>query len=694
MRIVKENNVIDFARFAFESNNPKASYVCKTVQYIEEEVFATPDVDDVDIFVEGELVKKHIPMLNRPRRETINVFHCEHCGHAYDIKELKIKDNVIHCDCGQSIAIENLRPYDMIDNYYSSSDMLTLMHNIKNGTVNKLNVPVILRNNYFYCPECHKTEDIFSYKKIGGELICNCGAHYTFDECKIEYNTRHLETITGGLYFNDNKISISLVEQQRDLDHNDNYFWGTGTSRVTMNLETGYTFLSNTGCSYTETNKVWKRYNEGKAPKMFNATYCDMYWNHLNSLSSAKVREMFIKYANYPNLIDLINKNRRMLDNKIEKKLAMQIDEYMTTFLNKKFGYGIKSLTEIVKEEGDKTDKYDTLALFVRHNRFVNANYRDLKYNLSTMFSNIKSSSCRKAFRKLHRETNQPILDFINVHTPVSKSLRKKVCADYKNERLDWNDGIFLFVPMSQYITNKENLNKLYNLLKFKYCATYNVNDAIELWLKFRSEEYITNIKTYDEFNSKFWNMRDSIGMLNRIRNVYGDDWNEDSIVFHNEKQYHDALIEITRSQTFKDILDAKRRAEMSEPFKMEEEVFELQNKDITIALNEYELSKIGNEMHICVGGYGNEVRNHNCRIAYIKHNDEYIACLELRAKKNKNKSVVYELRQAKLKYNNFVGTNETYYKIVSDWCEDNQIKIETKDMEPNFKNRNLDVEF
>ena len=185
--------------------------------------------------------------------------------------------------------------------------------------------------------------------------------------------------------------------------------------------------------------------------------------------------------------------------------------------------------------------------------------------------------------------------------------------------------------------------------------------------------------------------MRDSLYTIQRIKVVYGQDWSEDSVKFHNEKQFHDDLVAIVNSQHFRELQDAKRKAELSEPFKMEDDVFKLQNKDITIALNEYELSKIGSEMHICVGGYGYDVRNRGCRIAYIKHNDKYMACLELRVNSSK-KETTYTLHQAKLKYNEYVGTNEKYYKIVSDWCKANNIKISTNDMIQRFDNNQKQI--
>lgn len=671
MKIVKKYNVIDFAKYAFNSNKPNASYVYTTIQYTDD----FPDDLGYTSWLESRK-RKHVD---------VDMFYCEQCREKYDLKTLKIKDNTIYCNCGHTVHVNDLRPYDVINIYYSSERDLTTMHNINNGTVNKLNVPSIIRNQYFYCPECHKTGNIYSYKKENGILTCTCGAHYTFDECKLVPTTGTF-IIAGGLYIDNNKISLSVIKQHYDLDRNGNYFWSTGNTRCTMNIETGYTYLTNTGCCYTENNKMWKKYNKSNAPRMFNATYCELNFHHIVEVSNAKTKELVLKYSKYPNLVKNINDNKSKLQNILEKKISLQIDNYMTAYLNNKYSYKIKSLVEIIKEEGKTTDRFDTLDLLIKHNRFINADYKDLKCNLPILYNNIKSSNIRKYFRKMHRETNRPILDLVSATASMSKSLRKKIANDYTGKILDWNDGIFLFITMAQHFEKKENVNKLYDILKFKYCANYDIDYAIEFWLKFRSEEYISNLKSYKTFENKLWDIKDSIRMINTIKSVYGDDWNMNSIDFHNEEQYHDSLMEIIGSKSFRDARDARRKAEMSEPFKMEEAVFELQNKNITIALNEYELSKIGAEMHICVGGYGNAVKNGNCRIAYIQENGEYKACLELRSFKQKDKQV-YELHQAKLKYNELVGTNEKYYKIVSDWCKDNNIKIVTGDMNKTANN-------
>jgi hypothetical protein len=332
--------------------------------------------------------------------------------------------------------------------------------------------------------------------------------------------------------------------------------------------------------------------------------------------------------------------------------------------------------------------------MLVLHNRFINADYANLTKTLPRVLDFLKFNKISNKYTKLNRETNQPIYDLCNAFANISKSLRKKITNDIINasEPLSYDDKFFIFLIVADYFKNKENVNKLYNLImNNKNINFYRINDGLNLWFKFRDEKYISNIKTIEEFSEKLRHMRDSIYTIQRIKKVYGQDWNEDSVKFHNEKQFHDDLIAIVNSEHFRELQDAKRKAELSEPFKMEDDVFKLQNKDITIALNEYELSKIGSEMHICVGGYGYDVRNRGCRIAYIKHDDKYMACLELRVVSSKE-GVTYTLYQAKLKYNKIVGTNEKYYKIVSDWCETNNIKINTNDMIQRFDNNQKQI--
>lgn len=672
MIVNREYDYIEFARYAFETEVESKSYLC----------YECPSDSE--------------------RWDYVECFHCGHCDKSYAVKDLTFKNQTVQCKCGEVTSLSDLRPNRTTCNYHNNRVIDQLIHNTNNGTLNKFNVPTIINNNEFYCPECHEVKNIYSYKKENGYLYCDCGASYTFDECKLQDYTGSMIAYAGDIYFDGDKISISLVKGLSDINRFNKYYWSTGTTRATINLKTGYSYQSNTGCCYNDFNRAWKRYhgNNSNAPKMFNATYNTFSWEQLDDLCYLKIRQLQVKYANHPNLVRLIQKNKYKLTNMIKYDLTKQIDDYMTNYYNTKLGlsYKIKSFKEIVRlDPAAVTFKakytHEILHMLVLHNRFINADYVNLTKTLPRVFDFLKANKVTNKYKKLNRETNQPIYDLCNAFTKVSKSLRKRITNDIINafEPLQYDDKFFTFLIIADYFKNKENVNKLYSLImnNRRNYHFYHANDGLELWFKFRDEKYLSNIKTMQEFSEKLRYMRDSVYTIQRIRNVYGQDWSEDSVKFHNEKQFHDDLVAIVNSQHFRELQDAQRKAELLKPFKMENEVFELQNKDITIALNEYELSKIGSEMHICVGGYGNAVKNGNCRIAYIQEDGEYKACLELRQFKNKGE-YVYELHQAKLKYNSYVGTNERYFNIVTDWCKENNIEIKTHDMNKNFKEESL----
>ena len=211
----------------------------------------------------------------------------------------------------------------------------------------------------------------------------------------------------------------------------------------------------------------------------------------------------------------------------------------------------------------------------------------------------------------------------------------------------------------------------------------YHSEIYLDAWLNKRDEYYISNIKTYDELRNKFYSVKDTICMINQIDAIYGEGWTIGNVTFKNEQQYHDDVMEIRNSRAFLDSQEAKRKEELSKPFKLEDETLALESNEITIAKNRYELSTIGSAMHICVGSYGHSVENSNCRIAYIQEDGEYKACLELRMETDsKTKEIFFKLVQAKLKHNRYVGSEAKYNNIVYNWCQENSIEIYTDDMQ------------
>ena len=83
-------------------------------------------------------------------------------------------------------------------------------------------------------------------------------------------------------------------------------------------------------------------------------------------------------------------------------------------------------------------------------------------------------------------------------------------------------------------------------------------------------------------------------------------------------------------------------------------------NDDIEFCLpkNNFILHDIGNKMNHCVGTYDTLVRNKRATIIYLKKNNEYILCLEIRNK---------EIIQAKKKYNEILDVKEKEDKKVKD---------------------------
>ena len=152
--------------------------------------------------------------------------------------------------------------------------------------------------------------------------------------------------------------------------------------------------------------------------------------------------------------------------------------------------------------------------------------------------------------------------------------------------------------------------------------------------------------------------------LINRIRKVYGTDWDLNSIKFHNEQQLHDDLVRITNSEHFLKLYNAEAYEREHKLFELEDEVFELENDtEIQIARNRATLTNIGQAMGICVGGYGGQVECGHSRIAYLKVNDKYEVCIELTKHKNPDtKKFEYTIVQAKLRYNELVGKKEFYF--------------------------------
>lgn len=631
-------------------------------------------------------------------------FHCCDCNESYDLKDLTFMNQKIVCKCGSQFSANELRP--KICNYKNQS---YIEHNLNNGTFNKVSVPTLINHNFLYCDKCKTTHKVSDMPVENKQRVCSCGASYSYEDLKLTRGDEH-DHMNGAIYFDNNKISISYLTYFSSVNHLDNYYWQEGNKRVTMNLETGYSYLSNTGICYTHFNKIYKERTGKNAPKMLNSTYMTYANLILDSVVLAKISKLYIKYKDNKNLVKLIQRRYSKLEKIYLNEILETIDKYMTDYYNNKYCYRIKSLKELIEEESTDRRKhyginiYDTSILSLR-NRFINASYKELKYLIPDILYNMQFASKKRNYKVLPRESNNISLDYICNSSLISKKLRKKINADlietYSNlpkfSSIRFKTEFQTFINLTKHFKNKENINKVYMTLTSKNnrkksyrCTHTDLSDAtMKLWLTYRNETYISNCN-YTDIDNKARLMEDSRRLISHIKNVYGEDWDLNSVKFHNEKQFHDELMRITNSDDFIEELNRRKNKEALKPFEMEEEVFELeeQENDFYIAKNRAILTNIGQAMGICVGGYGGKVESGLCRIAYLKENGLYKACIELKkSKDSKTKKMKYTMIQAKMQYNKLVAEDEFYYNKVLEWATRNNIEICTHDMCINSNN-------
>lgn len=610
-------------------------------------------------------------------RYTMNDYslYCPVCKERHNVTELSFMNQKIVCKCGASYAADELGAH--MHDYMNYSNWAT--HNVVNGTFNKVSVSTLLGSR-LYCNKCHSLHYINDLQLDGKQRVCTCGERHSFDDLKIIAGNCYTIYTSGDVYFDGHKITISFLEYYTDINGNGQYYWQSGGQRLTMNLETGFSYLYNDGYRYREFNRTYKRDHGTNAPKMFNCTY-SCCANTLELTINAMIDNLIAKHVDKPNLVNFISKKRTRLSRLLFDKVFKQIDDYMTSYYNNKYSYRIKSLMELSNND---FKHYESWMLPLR-NRFINADKKQLE-KARDIVQVIKQTENKRNYKRLSREANDIDYEFVCKTTKLSKKLKKEIYSQLQN-KYQIPSYIEQFTAFTRFFKNKENINKIYDTFKEEkssyFCYTYRMTDNVmKLWMSYRDEQYLSNLKG-KELRDKLNDIYDSMHMINRLRKVYGSEWDINSIRFHNEKQFHDELVRLTNSDEFLRLYNAEAYERERKPFEMEDEIYELEkDTEIQIARNRVTLTNIGQAMGICVGGYGGQVESGYCRIAYLKINDAYEVCIELKKHKNpETKKYEYTIVQAKLRYNELVGKKEFYYNIVKDWATKHNIKINTYDM-------------
>lgn len=627
------------------------------------------------------------------------VLNCPKCNGSHRLDDLHYMNKKLVCKCGAEYSSEDIAPTCTPYVHYNDK----VYHNIANETYRKTNVPTIFIKDKinFYCNKCNKTHHLFDLELKNNNRVCTCGNEISFNECKI-IGEQCMTYNSSKIFIDGHKISFSFISIFSSATANNQYYWQNGNYRFTMNLDTGFSYVSTSGHEYTTFNKVYKNRSCGKnAPKMINHSYGVVY-GLSDRIANSKIQELTYKYKEFPNLQKLLIEKRYKLTKHIQSYIFKKIDNYMTDYYNNKFGYKIKSMKELFEEE--KTiNHYIHEATIMDHfalrNRFINASYAELSDTLLVLidFSRIYGNKKYNDYKYMPRESNNVALDYICKITNASKGLRKKLSAQMNNDNFYNNkfyqgNKYYAFASIARHIKNKELVNNMYKLIiedkqsnehYYRNTKAYHY-DIIQYWKTFRDDKFLSKLNN-KELNRRYILIRDSLRLINNIKEILGDDWDVSSVPFRTEDQYHDDLIKLSNSDLVSEARDKKDNEFANRKFKLEDTALKLEeiDNDILIARNRATLTNIGTAMGICVGGYGEVVESGHSRIAYIKTNGEYIACLELRkrGKTADKKGYKYTLVQAKLKYNQHVVTNEKVYAKVLAWCERHNIEIDTCDM-------------
>ena len=594
------------------------------------------------------------------------------------------------------------------DQYYYNSYEIFKFHNIINKTYGKQNTPVICFDSdsiikiiSFYCNDCKSSNvdyDLNGYIDIkdntllikAKQIKCpKCGKFHNISDCKLVTKFYSETTKYSNLYLNDEKVMFAA--KRLFYTYNDNrVIFCEGVRKEHINIKTGYSFTSLSGSARLNNNYS----TEVRLPSFINSTYThlDNCMNILDDISLAKFVHEYLPSLNLTSRdeIEFIIKNNMKeyiaaTLKEIIQQATTHIREQIYILHNKKvpeFGVlydnYLSDLDSYYKDKILKNIKFYNRFPYISSNNYVatKAIFNDItkKYKINRWSSNLQKD----------------IFDYYKI--PLSKRAAKLIL------KLDGYSLISVF-GLCNGMKCKDNIYRVIknyvdhkcNKMTFSWGQNYTKE-----WLKYRHENYITNYfcdffadrdpkKHYMlregismKALTKHREIKDTLAMSVDVSEVLGEKISlKKYFNFKNESQLHDDLILFYNSDEYMHLKDKVTNIE----FKLEKDINKLEYEDFYIAKESRTLNEIGRKMRICVGGYSDDVARGHCRIAYIKENDKYLCCLELKPRIS-GKKVKYKLVQAKQFANNLAKNDLNLNNKIMQWCNDNNIVIDTYDID------------
>jgi hypothetical protein len=351
------------------------------------------------------------------------VLVCPNCKEEHDIADLHYEYKQLVCKCGARYSKEDVVSDYETYCYYAER----IMHNISNNTMHKVNVPTLISESYLYCPECHRTTNIDKLPIENKQRICPCGRHYSFDEIKLSA-TNDKVINSANVYFDDNKISVSIVAMYSSLTVGRNYYWQSGNMRFTMNLETGYSYVTHKGFYYAHHNEIYQHRNpDKKAPIMMNCSYMSEE-SYIGEFVEGKIEELITKYADHKNLVKIILNKRYVLRQKFTDKLFELLDNEIIVWKFEDVKYEIsiddrdglfrvinnKNLKlEITHWHPDNYDIYDDICKIGEIGNYLSEQLHNCGINKSDIIVYVNKSDLIKIDEDLYYRLNDKTDNFI-----------------------------------------------------------------------------------------------------------------------------------------------------------------------------------------------------------------------------------------------------------------------------------------
>lgn len=494
------------------------------------------------------------------------------------------------------------------------------------------------------------------------ELFCRCGhreAYVDGDEgykylygetlaCNQCGNTEHFRVATNS--YNRSFHSVEIYENGDKLSLVGKvgaYFWNqmidkptyTDQSfRITLNTTTGHLYLVR--------GKQVRNITYGAVTESFHRLFSEV-----ETLHSEKVREFvrialskrgvtyrkvedFIEtspfdkecswihfwdamiYARFPQLQNIPLNNIKYIPDYLRKSLDNETTK--TGIYRLLFGTNAKT----VLRKMEKAEDYYTLHVLSRAIEKPENLLRMLELSITRTVKEWQFDDPFSDF-DAGNETSEERTEYIRISKPGNN-----IFASY-----DFNDG-----ATQEMIKTMKLFTSIYKETPF----VSKLQREIQLEPYIKREQFLYSV------------LRDTYRMYTHIRSINPDyqvDWKRSFIKIHNILS--------------KDMSRYKKDNE-SIPYKKEEYVLDKQYEQYSFKLapdTDY-LIHVGNELDICVGGYGEAAVKRQATISVLYKEEQPIACIEIDKKR--------VIRQAKLSHNRLPKTEEA--RMIRAWAKENKI--------------------